>query len=131
MKKATVATRFNQSHSAPRVPPFLFPPDTRGWVGGAKQNRKRNFSLLPLLPVHSNGLNGTVSVYPLEGSMAGMMPTAASANSPTAYTILDVDQNAYLFVGGIIGTVKVFCLCLCLCVCSLSAWNLPPVGAFL
>ncbi|XP_075893685.1 laminin subunit alpha-2 isoform X3 [Nelusetta ayraudi] len=53
-----------------------------------------------------NGLNGTVSVYPLEGSMAGMMPTAASANSPTAYTILDVDQNAYLFVGGIIGTVK-------------------------
>lgn len=35
------------------------------------------------------------------------MPTPASANSPTAYTILDVDQNAYLFVGGIIGTVKV------------------------
>ncbi|XP_076612601.1 laminin subunit alpha-2 [Chaetodon auriga] len=53
-----------------------------------------------------NGLNGTVSVYPLEGSMAGMMPTPASANSPTAYTILDVDQNAYLFVGGILGTVK-------------------------
>lgn len=42
-----------------------------------------------------------------------MMPTAASANSPTAYTILDVDQNAYLFVGGIIGTVKV-CLSVCL-----------------
>lgn len=59
--------------------------------------------------------------------MAGMMPTAASANSPTAYTILDVDQNAYLFVGGIIGTVKVCCLC----VCSLGAWNPPPVGAFL
>ncbi|XP_029351939.1 laminin subunit alpha-2 isoform X3 [Echeneis naucrates] len=53
-----------------------------------------------------NGLNGTVSVYPLEGSMAGMMPTPASANSPTAYTILDVDQNAYLFVGGLLGTVK-------------------------
>ncbi|GAA6214860.1 laminin subunit alpha-2 isoform X1 [Lates japonicus] len=53
-----------------------------------------------------NGLNGTISVYPLEGSMAGMMPTPASANSPTAYTILDVDQNAYLFVGGILGTVK-------------------------
>lgn len=54
-----------------------------------------------------NGLNGTVSVYPLEGSMAGMMPTPASANSPSAYTILDVDQNAYLFVGGIFGKVKV------------------------
>ncbi|XP_049913534.1 laminin subunit alpha-2 isoform X1 [Epinephelus moara] len=53
-----------------------------------------------------NGLNGTISVYPLEGSMAGMMPTPASANSPTTYTILDVDQNAYLFVGGILGTVK-------------------------
>lgn len=39
--------------------------------------------------------------------MAGMMPMPASANSPTAYTILDVDQNAYLFVGGILGTVKV------------------------
>ncbi|XP_028295898.1 laminin subunit alpha-2 isoform X3 [Gouania willdenowi] len=53
-----------------------------------------------------NGLNGTISVYPLEGSMAGMTPTPASANSPTSFTILDVDQNAYLFVGGIIGTVK-------------------------
>uniref|UniRef100_A0A3B4ES20 Laminin subunit alpha-2 n=1 Tax=Pundamilia nyererei TaxID=303518 RepID=A0A3B4ES20_9CICH len=53
-----------------------------------------------------NGLNGTISVYPLEGSMAGMMPTPASANSPTAFTILDVDQNAYLFVGGIFGSVK-------------------------
>uniref|UniRef100_A0A3P8V0J9 Laminin subunit alpha 2 n=1 Tax=Cynoglossus semilaevis TaxID=244447 RepID=A0A3P8V0J9_CYNSE len=53
-----------------------------------------------------NGLNGTISVYPLEGTMAGMMPTPASANSPTTYTILDVDQNAYLFVGGIVGTVK-------------------------
>ncbi|CAL8317241.1 unnamed protein product [Merluccius merluccius] len=53
-----------------------------------------------------NGLNGTISVYPLEGAMAGLMPTPASANSPSAFTILDVDQNAYLFVGGILGTVK-------------------------
>ncbi|XP_056150110.1 laminin subunit alpha-2 [Lampris incognitus] len=53
-----------------------------------------------------NGLNGTISVYPLEGPMAGMMPAPASANSPSAFTILDVDQNAYLFVGGILGTVK-------------------------
>lgn len=47
--------------------------------------------------------------------MAGMMPTPTSANSPTAYTILDVDQSAYLFVGGILGTVKVS-LCLFVCV---------------
>lgn len=47
--------------------------------------------------------------------MAGMMPTPASANSPTTYTILDVDQNAYLFVGGILGTVKVS-VCLFVCV---------------
>lgn len=39
--------------------------------------------------------------------MAGMMPTPASSNSPSAYTILDVDQKAYLFVGGIFGQVKV------------------------
>uniref|UniRef100_UPI003AAF5012 laminin subunit alpha-2 n=1 Tax=Centroberyx gerrardi TaxID=166262 RepID=UPI003AAF5012 len=58
------------------------------------------------IEAYRNGLNGTISVYPLEGSMAGMMPTPASANSPTAFTILDVDQNAYLFVGGILGTVK-------------------------
>lgn len=43
--------------------------------------------------------------------MAGMMPTAASSTSPTAFTILDVDQNAYLFVGGIIGSVKVSSVC--------------------
>lgn len=36
-----------------------------------------------------------------------MMPTPASASSPSAYTILDVDQKAYLFVGGIFGQVKV------------------------
>uniref|UniRef100_A0A1A8G7H2 Laminin, alpha 2 n=1 Tax=Nothobranchius korthausae TaxID=1143690 RepID=A0A1A8G7H2_9TELE len=53
-----------------------------------------------------NGLNGTISIYPLEGTKAGMMPTPASSNSPTAFTILDVDQNAYLFVGGIFGTIK-------------------------
>uniref|UniRef100_A0A667YT36 Laminin G domain-containing protein n=1 Tax=Myripristis murdjan TaxID=586833 RepID=A0A667YT36_9TELE len=58
------------------------------------------------IEAYRNGLNGTISVYPLEGTKAGMMPTPASANSPSAYTILDVDQNAYLFVGGILGTVK-------------------------
>nr|XP_057947713.1 laminin subunit alpha-2 isoform X3 [Doryrhamphus excisus] len=53
-----------------------------------------------------NGLNGTILVYPLEGPTAAMVPIPSSANSPTAYSILDVDQNAYLFVGGILGTVK-------------------------
>ncbi|XP_061668188.1 laminin subunit alpha-2 [Syngnathoides biaculeatus] len=53
-----------------------------------------------------NGLNGTILVYPLEGPRAGAVPTPSSANSPVTYTILDVDQNAYLFVGGILGTIK-------------------------
>uniref|UniRef100_A0A4W5P1A4 Laminin G domain-containing protein n=1 Tax=Hucho hucho TaxID=62062 RepID=A0A4W5P1A4_9TELE len=34
------------------------------------------------------------------------MPTSKSGTSPEGYTILDVDQNAYLFVGGILGSVK-------------------------
>ncbi|XP_051908452.1 laminin subunit alpha-2 isoform X2 [Hippocampus zosterae] len=53
-----------------------------------------------------NGLNGTILVYPLEGPRAGFVPSPNSANSPVTYTILDVDQNAYLFVGGILGTIK-------------------------
>ena len=79
------------------------------------QNRNNINAHSLFLLISSNGLNGTISVFPLEGSMAGMMPTAASANSPTAYTILDVDHNAYLFVGGIVGTVKVS-VCPCVCV---------------
>ncbi|KAI1897462.1 hypothetical protein AGOR_G00083530 [Albula goreensis] len=52
------------------------------------------------------GDNGTISVHPLEGPKAGIMPTSKSGKSPGSFTILDVDQNAYLFVGGILGTVK-------------------------
>lgn len=52
-------------------------------------------------------MNGTILVYPLEGPRAGFVPSPNSAKSPVTYTILDVDQNAYLFVGGILGTVKV------------------------
>uniref|UniRef100_A0AAV2K9N1 Laminin G domain-containing protein n=1 Tax=Knipowitschia caucasica TaxID=637954 RepID=A0AAV2K9N1_KNICA len=52
------------------------------------------------------GLTGTVAVVPLEGPNAGMMPTPASADAPSSFTILDVDQNAYLFVGGLFGTIK-------------------------
>ncbi|XP_048106035.1 laminin subunit alpha-2 isoform X4 [Alosa alosa] len=53
-----------------------------------------------------SGLNGSISVHPLEGPRAGILPTTTSALSPQTFTILDVDQNAYLFVGGILGTVK-------------------------
>ncbi|CAB1340261.1 unnamed protein product [Coregonus sp. 'balchen'] len=53
-----------------------------------------------------NGINGTISVHALEGPKAGIMPTSKSGTSPDGYTILDVDQNAYLFVGGILGSVK-------------------------
>ncbi|XP_076872711.1 LOW QUALITY PROTEIN: laminin subunit alpha-2 [Brachyhypopomus gauderio] len=52
------------------------------------------------------GLNGSLSVRALEGPRAGIMPTSQSANSPEHYTVLDVDQNAYLFVGGMLGNVK-------------------------
>uniref|UniRef100_A0A3B4EIQ5 Laminin G domain-containing protein n=1 Tax=Pygocentrus nattereri TaxID=42514 RepID=A0A3B4EIQ5_PYGNA len=52
------------------------------------------------------GLNGSLSVRALEGPKAGIMPTWHSANAPESYTVLDVDQNAYLFVGGMLENVK-------------------------
>ncbi|KAL0163676.1 hypothetical protein M9458_039429, partial [Cirrhinus mrigala] len=52
------------------------------------------------------GLNGTISVHALEGPKTGILPTLKSAKSPESYTVLDVDQNAYLFVGGMLGSVK-------------------------
>ncbi|XP_069052056.1 laminin subunit alpha-2 isoform X1 [Lepisosteus oculatus] len=52
------------------------------------------------------GRNGTVSVRGLEGPTASSMPTTNSAVSPEGYTILDVDENAFLFVGGILGKIK-------------------------
>ncbi|KAL6485504.1 hypothetical protein MHYP_G00048960 [Metynnis hypsauchen] len=52
------------------------------------------------------GLNGSISVRALEGPKAGIMPTWHSTNAPESYTVLDVDQNAYLFVGGMLGNVK-------------------------
>uniref|UniRef100_A0AAR2J0D6 Basement membrane-specific heparan sulfate proteoglycan core protein n=1 Tax=Pygocentrus nattereri TaxID=42514 RepID=A0AAR2J0D6_PYGNA len=47
-----------------------------------------------------------LSVRALEGPKAGIMPTWHSANAPESYTVLDVDQNAYLFVGGMLENVK-------------------------
>uniref|UniRef100_A0A8B9LMM9 Basement membrane-specific heparan sulfate proteoglycan core protein n=1 Tax=Astyanax mexicanus TaxID=7994 RepID=A0A8B9LMM9_ASTMX len=52
------------------------------------------------------GLNGSISVRALEGPKAGIMPTWHSANGPESFTVLDVDQNAYLFVGGMLGSIK-------------------------
>ncbi|XP_062857847.1 laminin subunit alpha-2 [Trichomycterus rosablanca] len=52
------------------------------------------------------GLNGSISVRALEGPKAGIVPTWQSANAPESYTVLDVDQKAYLFVGGMLGSVK-------------------------
>ncbi len=60
-----------------------------------------------MLVVSSIGLNGSISVRALEGPKTGILPTLRSAKSPESYTVLDVDQNAYLFVGGILGSVKV------------------------
>uniref|UniRef100_A0A8C2PWQ0 Laminin subunit alpha 2 n=1 Tax=Cyprinus carpio TaxID=7962 RepID=A0A8C2PWQ0_CYPCA len=47
-----------------------------------------------------------ISVHALEGPKTGILPTLRSAKSPESYTVLDVDQNAYLFVGGMLGSVK-------------------------
>ncbi|KAG9347470.1 hypothetical protein JZ751_005037 [Albula glossodonta] len=71
------------------------------YLGSAKYEIGFHYSGTALL-----GDNGTISVHPLEGPKAGIMPTSKSGKSPGSFTILDVDQNAYLFVGGILGTVK-------------------------
>ncbi|RXM36346.1 Laminin subunit alpha-2 [Acipenser ruthenus] len=53
-----------------------------------------------------NGRNGTISVHALEGPKAGIMPSTFSGVSPEGYTILDVDADAYLFVGGLTSKIK-------------------------
>ncbi|RXM32891.1 Laminin subunit alpha-2 [Acipenser ruthenus] len=52
------------------------------------------------------GRNGTISVHALEGPKASIMPSTFSGVSPSDYTILDVDANAYLFVGGLTTKIK-------------------------
>ncbi|KAM6465703.1 laminin subunit alpha-2 isoform 2-T2 [Liasis olivaceus] len=52
------------------------------------------------------GRNGTVSVQALEGPKATIIPSISSAISPPGYTILDVDANAMLFVGGLTEKIK-------------------------
>ncbi|XP_054830970.1 laminin subunit alpha-2 [Eublepharis macularius] len=52
------------------------------------------------------GRNGTISVRALEGPKASIVASTFSAISPPGYTILDVDANAMLFVGGLTGKIK-------------------------
>ncbi|NXA35500.1 LAMA2 protein, partial [Eudromia elegans] len=52
------------------------------------------------------GKNGTISVRALDGPKASIVPATFRAVSPPGYTILDVDANAVLFVGGLTGTIK-------------------------
>ncbi|KAM6433798.1 laminin subunit alpha-2 [Rhynochetos jubatus] len=52
------------------------------------------------------GKNGTISVRALDGPKASIVPAIFSAVSPPGYTILDVDANAMLFVGGLTEKIK-------------------------
>ncbi|ELW69407.1 Laminin subunit alpha-2 [Tupaia chinensis] len=52
------------------------------------------------------GRNGTISVRALDGPKASMVPSTYHSASPPGYTILDVDANAMLFVGGLTGKIK-------------------------
>uniref|UniRef100_A0A6I8PH80 Laminin G domain-containing protein n=2 Tax=Ornithorhynchus anatinus TaxID=9258 RepID=A0A6I8PH80_ORNAN len=52
------------------------------------------------------GRNGTISVRALDGPKASIVPGTHSSASPPGYTILDVDSNAMLFVGGLTGKLK-------------------------
>ncbi|KAG9493525.1 hypothetical protein GDO78_001429, partial [Eleutherodactylus coqui] len=62
-------------------------------------------------PVHwrfflRSGINGTISVVSLDGPKASIVPSLYSSTSQPGYTILDVDANAQLFVGGLTEKVK-------------------------
>ncbi|MGH0114826.1 UNVERIFIED_CONTAM: hypothetical protein FKN15_056113 [Acipenser sinensis] len=60
----------------------------------------------PEIKKGSIGRNGTISVHALEGPKASIMPSTFSGVSPSDYAILDVDANAYLFVGGLTTKIK-------------------------
>ncbi|XP_036172311.1 laminin subunit alpha-2 isoform X5 [Myotis myotis] len=52
------------------------------------------------------GRNGSISVRALDGPKASIVPSTYHSASPPGYTILDVDANAMLFVGGLTGKLK-------------------------
>ncbi|XP_078505043.1 laminin subunit alpha-2 isoform X3 [Lissotriton helveticus] len=53
-----------------------------------------------------SGRNGTISVRALEGQKGSIVPGIFSSVALPGYTILDVDSNAMLFVGGLTGKIK-------------------------
>ncbi|KAM4693155.1 laminin subunit alpha-2 isoform 1-T1 [Discoglossus pictus] len=53
-----------------------------------------------------SGINGTISVQALDGPKASIVPSIYSSASLPGYSILDVDSNAMLFVGGLTGKLK-------------------------
>lgn len=64
----------------------------------------------PFIPTHMywrTGRNGSISVRALDGPKASIVPSTYHSVSPPGYTILDVDANAMLFVGGLTGKIKV------------------------
>lgn len=63
--------------------------------------------LIYFVQMSRTGKNGTISVRALDGPKASIVPATFSAVSPPGYTILDVDANAMLFVGGLTGKIKV------------------------
>ncbi|XP_075719830.1 laminin subunit alpha-2 [Rhinoderma darwinii] len=70
----------------------------------------------PDLNIHDNSwyrveasrsvINGTISVLALDTPKASIVPSIYSSTSQPGYTILDVDANALLFVGGLTEKVK-------------------------
>uniref|UniRef100_A0A8C5LFF2 Laminin subunit alpha-2 n=1 Tax=Jaculus jaculus TaxID=51337 RepID=A0A8C5LFF2_JACJA len=58
------------------------------------------------IEVSRTGRNGSISVRALDGPKASIVPSTYHAVSPPGYTILDVDANAMLFVGGLTGKIK-------------------------
>ncbi|XP_053566671.1 laminin subunit alpha-2 isoform X2 [Bombina bombina] len=53
-----------------------------------------------------SGINGTISVQALEGPKASVVAGVYSSASLPGYSILDVDSNAMLFVGGLTEKLK-------------------------
>ncbi|XP_056422497.1 laminin subunit alpha-2 isoform X2 [Hyla sarda] len=53
-----------------------------------------------------SGINGTISVQALDGPKASIVPSIYSSTSQPGYTIMDIDANALLFVGGLTEKIK-------------------------
>lgn len=70
------------------------------------------FSIFFISFQHTPWRTGEMELFPwelLDGPKASIMPSTYHSASPPRYTILDVDANAMLFVGGLTGKLKVMC----------------------